>query len=72
MNNRKPVDTVKALKEFLQDLPDDMPVMIEELRQTEEAYYNNIGLKVKSMKPILKTNIRWEPDDDGKECLVIY
>ena len=64
--------TVKDLRDCLANFPDDMPVMIEELRQTEKAYYNNIGLKVKSMKPIFKTNIRWEPDDDGKECLVIY
>ena len=73
--------TVKDLRDCLANFPDDMPIMIEELRQTEDVYYNNIGLKVKTMKPILevksikptlKTNIRWKPDNDGKECLVIY
>ena len=63
--------TGKELRDCLANFPDNMPVMIEELRQTEDAYYNNIGLKVKSMKPINKTNIRWEPDNDGEECLVI-
>lgn len=69
MKKQKNIETVKDLKEYIEDLPDDMAVII---RDQYLRYFNDVDVSVRKMSntDIDATRVIFD-DDNGEECLVI-
>lgn len=69
MKTRKNIETVKDLKEYIEDLPDDMAVII---RDQYLRYYNDVDVSIRKMSStaIDVTRVIFD-DNNGEECLVI-
>lgn len=58
------ITTVKELREFIKDLPDDMPIAAYESNMERSGYFNRVCLNIVKMKE----TINWGRDAfDGTE-----
>ena len=57
----KKITTVKELREFIKDLPDDMPIAAYESNIEKSGYFNRTYLNIVKMKE----TINWGVDASG-------
>ena len=69
MKTRKNIETVKDLKEYIEDLSDDMAVVV---RDQYLRYFNEVDISIRKMSntDIGVTRMIFD-DNNGEECLVI-
>lgn len=65
------MSTIKELKELINDLPDDTPVLLRtEYNDVTDEYVTADFVTLK-LKPTTPSGIWWKLDIEGKECLII-
>lgn len=64
--------TVKELKDFLENMPDEAILIAKVLIDGDFVYYDDLDVYNDKMSRLNPSSMRWQFDSNGHPCVIFY